>query len=305
MAYAFHTVDVFTERPFGGNPLAVFPDARGLDGERMQAIARELNLSETTFVLPAVTDRGTCRVRIFTPAAELPFAGHPTLGTAFVLAMTGAVPAAAEESEVVLEEGVGPVPVTIRWSDGKPTFCRLTAAHGPEAGPEPPAAGDLARMLGLPEEAVGGGTLLPASYSCGVPFVFVPVRDGEDLGRAALDLSVWREVLADSWAPEVFVLAPGGTGDGVDYQGRMFAPRLGVPEDPATGSAAAALAGYLGDRAGVDAGTLAWKVEQGVHMGRPSLLHVEADLRDGEVIASRVGGASVRISEGTFLAVGH
>ena len=139
MRYKFCTCDVFTDRIFGGNPLAVFPDARGLSAARMQSIAKEFNLSETRFVLPTETAEGTCRVRIFTPATELPFAGHPTVGTAFVLAWIGRVPLERDRTEIVLEEGVGPVPVSIRASQGRPVLGQLSAAKRPEYGPEPPA----------------------------------------------------------------------------------------------------------------------------------------------------------------------
>ena len=299
--YDFYTAGIFTDRIFGGNPLAVFPDARGLDDQQMQQIAREFNLSETTFVLPSDDPGHTCRVRIFTPAAEVPFAGHPTLGTAFVLAVTGRVALTGGMTDLVLEEGVGPVPVKVMTQAGAPTFVQLSAAQMPQVGPAPPPAASLAQALSLQPEDILTGELAPEAVSCGLPFLFVPVRDRAAVGRAEPELAAWRRVLGDYWAAGVFVFAMEPERGDADLRARMFAPTLGVWEDPATGSAAAALAGYLGRRHPLRDGTLSWVVEQGVEMGRPSILHVQADKRAGAIVAVRVGGACVLVSQGTFL----
>lgn len=292
--YRYLTCDVFTDRAFCGNPLAVLPDARGLTDAQMQSIAREFNFSETTFVLPPDDPRHAARVRIFTPGGELPFAGHPTIGTAFVLASIGALPADARE--IAFEEGVGPVAVAIFRDGDRVTRCRLTAAQLPEQGPPAPAASALAQMLSLAE-----GEVLEAAacWSCGVPFLVVPVTDVGALARCALELPRWRELLAGYATQCVY---PVTRVDALHWRVRMFAPGLGVAEDPATGSAAAALAGWLAQQLPRPRdGTLAVRLEQGIEMGRPAELLVEFDRRAGRITEVRVGGAAVMVAEGTLL----
>lgn len=296
--YRFHTADVFTDRIFGGNPLAVFPDARGLDAATMQLITREINYSETTFVFPPETPEGARRVRIFTPGAEMPFAGHPTVGTAFVLAMTGELPLQGELTRLVFEEGVGPVPVTIRAVEGRPAFCQLSAAKMPEWGPEPPGDAELAAVLSLAPADLLSGSFRPQAVSCGVPFLFVPLRNLEAVRRARVRVDLWERIVAPYWAQEIYVFTFEHEREGSDLHARMFAPRLGIGEDPATGAAATALAGYLGVRDARDDDTLRWVAEQGFEMGRPSILAIEADKRGGEITAIRVGGAAVLVSSG-------
>ena len=299
----FLTADVFTDRMFGGNQLAVFPESDGLDADVMQAIARELNISETVFVFPPADPRHTRKLRIFTPGSELPFAGHPTIGTAFVLASIGQVPLDSGPASIVFEEGVGPVPVTIRAADGRPTYCELTAAQLPEDGPPPPPPEEIAAAISVRPDQLRNDTLSPRGVSCGVPYLFVPLRDLGALARARINLPAWERTLSDWWAPAVFLFAETGGNSGVDLRARMFAPGVGIPEDPATGSAAAALAGYLAAERGPENGTVQWVVEQGVEMGRPSRLHVACDRTSNRISAVRVGGSSVLVSEGR-LAIG-
>lgn len=298
MRYRFMTVDVFTSRRFAGNPLAVFPDARGLEPGQMQQVAREFNLSETTFVLPPEEARHTRRVRIFTPGAEVPFAGHPTVGTAWVLAHLGEIPLTGETTRIVLEEGVGPVPVGIFTKDGRPVASQLTAARLPEVGPPPPGPHALAAALSLETADLVGPPYVPEAVSCGLPFLFVPLRDRAAVARARLNRQEWERVLASYWATEIFLFAFDPELPGSDLHARMFAPKLGIVEDPATGSAVSALGGYLGVRDERADGTLRWVVEQGFEMGRPSLLELEIDKRAGAVVEVRVGGPSVFVSEG-------
>lgn len=291
--YRYFTCDVFTDRRFCGNPLAVLPEAQGLTDAQMQAIAREFNYSETTFVLPADEPRHAARVRIFTPGGELPFAGHPTIGTAFVLATIGALPAAAQE--IVFEEGVGPVPVSIRRDGGCVVGARLSVAKLPEGGPPAPLPAALAPMLSLDEDDVLAGA---ACWSCGVPFLVVPLAGAAALARCALDLPSWRRTLEGYATQKVYPVAQVGEWQ---WRVRMFAPGVGVAEDPATGSAAAAFAGWLAARSPQPRdGTVAVHLDQGLEVGRPSRLDVEFDRRDGAVIAVRVGGSAVLIAEGTI-----
>lgn len=297
MRYKFYTADVFTSKMFGGNPLAVFPDARGLDTELMQRIAREFNLSETAFVFPPHDPAHTRHLRIFTPDIELPFAGHPTIGSAFVLAAIGLVPLGGERTSIVFEEGAGPVPVTIVASGGRPVAAQLSAARRPEVGPPPPEPAALAEVLSLAEGEIRSDQHHPQAISCGVPFLFIPLRSRASLGRIHVNREAWAQHLAGYWAPHIYAIAFEPELPGSHLRARMFAPAMGIAEDPATGAAATALGGYLAMRE-AGAGTFRWTVEQGFEMGRPSILDVEADVAGGAVVATRVGGASVMVSEG-------
>jgi trans-2,3-dihydro-3-hydroxyanthranilate isomerase len=194
------------------------------------------------------------------------------------------------------------VPVTIRATNGQPTFVQLYVARLPEGGPNPPSRETLATVLGLAEDELLDGEWGPQGVSVGLPFLFVPLRDRRAVERARIRIEPWEQSLRATWAPELFVFAAGGERPGTDYHARMFAPGLSVPEDPATGSACAALAGYLvpRDPRRERDGTLRWTVEQGFEMGRPSMLEVEADVAGGRVAAVRVGGASVLVSDGTM-----
>lgn len=300
MKYEFVTVDVFTSVPFGGNPLAVLLDARGLTGEQMQKVAREFNLSETAFVLPPETPGGTARVRIFTPAVELPFAGHPTVGTAYVLASRGAVDLSAAAATVVLEEGVGLVEVKVVIRDGEVVTCQLTAAQAPEWGPPVPSPEALGRVLGVEPGAIRADDLVPIAVSCGFPFLYVPLVDRTAVSRAALNRQHWQAELEGAWADNIFIFAMDAESKNTDVHARMFGPSVGVDEDPATGSAATSLAAVLAAASGEREGTLRWAVEQGIEMGRPSRMDIEAELVAGEITAARVGGATVPVSEGTI-----
>lgn len=295
MQLRFFTADVFTSTPFGGNPLAVIPDASTLDDRQMQQIAREFNLSETTFVLPPDDPRHSFRLRIFTPAAELPFAGHPTVGTALVLAATGSLSLDGQVTRLVLEEGVGPVEVQVHARDGLPGSAWLKVAKLPEQGPEPPAPERVAAALSVDAGVLAGA---PKAFSCGVPFLFVPLRDRDALARVQLDHGAWRSHLSACWATELFVFCASEAGEGSDFSARMFAPRLGIEEDPATGAAVAALAGFLAREASDS--KLSWTVSQGVDMGRPSILRLEAEQHSGRLTTVRVGGEAVLMSEGTL-----
>ena len=299
MKFRFVTADVFTSVPFGGNQLAVLPDARGLDDEQMLNVTREFNFSETVFVFPP--ERGhTRKLRIWTPAGEIPFAGHPTVGAAHVLAAIGDVPLNGGETHIVFEENVGPVPVMIRAHNGQPVFAQLTAAKLPEVGPPAPARETLADILSLEAKDLIGAQWAPQAVSCGLPFLLVPLRDRDAVGRSRIRLDHWERTLGSAWARDIMVFSRDPEREGSDIRARMYGPGVSVPEDPATGSACAALGGYLAARDTTTDGTLRWVVEQGFEMGRPSILEIEVDKRNGAVTAVRVGGASVVMSEGTM-----
>jgi len=292
MPHEFVIVDVFTRTPFGGNQLAVFTDARGLSDRAMQVLAREFNFAETTFVLPPRDPVHAARVRIFSPGAEMPFAGHPTVGTAAVLAQRG-VGVQGGVGTMVLEEGVGPIAVDVDVRDSVATS-RFTLERGVERPAERPSVSGAAATLSLPVEAVVDTWFATA----GLPFAVVRLADRGTVDRAVLDRTAWSGHFARAWSPNVFLFA-GDTASGRLYA-RMFAPGLGVTEDPATGSAAAALAGALADADPAREGTFSWQIEQGVAMGRPSLIEASAEKRDGRTVRIRVGGGSAMVGSGTM-----
>ncbi len=299
MRYPFWTADVFTDRAFAGNPLAVVGDATELSTEQMQTIAHEFNLSETTFVLPPESGEHTFRLRIFTPASELAFAGHPTVGSAFVLAATGRVKLAGDVTTIVFGENVGPVRVDIRAFSGKPVSSQLWVAKLPEFGPSAPAAESIAVALGLdPADVLDDGRDSPASLSCGTPFMFVPLASLDAVKRARVNWEWWSQTMNTRWTEAVFLFSYETEATDSTMHARMFSPAFGVPEDPATGGAAAAFAGYMARREKLTNGSAKWVIEQGIEMGRPSRMEVEADAANGALTAVRVAGPSVIVTEG-------
>ncbi len=294
MKLQFYTCDVFTDKPFGGNQLAVFPDATNIPDDLLQPIAKEFNFSETTFVYPPSDPANTKRVRIFTPGGELPFAGHPTVGTAITLGIVGAIKLSGNETKIILEEGVGPVPVTIRSINGRPSFAQLTAAKLPEFNKKVPSAEILAKMLTLSRDEIIDSQFPIQFVSVGFPFLFVAVKNRAALKRIRVNVQIMEELNLK----EVFVFTTDAEQSDFHFRARMFAPLLGISEDPATGSAAAAFAGYLAAKNSLSNGILKWNIEQGFEMGRPSLLYIEADKSDGNITAVRVGGNAVMMTEG-------
>ncbi len=297
-AYRFVQVDVFTEQIFGGNPLAVFPDASGLQDAEMQAIAKEMNLSETTFVLPPTDPTCAARVRIFTPARELAFAGHPTIGTAFVLASSGRLPTGS--TDLALEEGVGSVPVRLEGDPAAPAF--LWMRHPPATfGSQLLERDALAHALRLsPADLLDDAPIVVGST--GSPFLYVPLRNREAVDCAELDVPALLAIFADEAAVGVFIFAP----DGVDASSnqwvysRMFAPHTsGIPEDPATGSASGPLGAYLVRYGLVPSSDHARIVsEQGTKMGRQSFVHIRVRRGGTPTEEIEVGGSVVPVLEG-------
>ncbi|MBF6329936.1 PhzF family phenazine biosynthesis protein [Nocardia transvalensis] len=288
MEYTFVIADVFTETPFGGNQLAVFPDAGGLSEQQMQDLAREFGFSETTFAFPPENPDHTRRLRIFTPSNELPFAGHPTVGTASVLAAGGFVDTTAPETTLILEETVGPIAVRI---DG--TYSRLIFTPPFRRPEERPTLRAVAAALSLSGEVVRG-----CWYgSVGVPFCLVHLADSEAVDRAAIDRAEWSTGLADGWSPHLFVFA-GDLDDGSTLHARMFAPDLRIEEDPATGSAAAALVASLVQDSAHDDTDYHLRITQGVRMGRPSLIDASAHRRSGRLSHVTIGGHTTVIGQG-------
>jgi trans-2,3-dihydro-3-hydroxyanthranilate isomerase len=296
-------LDVFSSEPFGGNQLAVFFDADSLDASEMQAIAREMNFSESTFILPPTDPAQTLtRVRIFTPATELPLAGHPTIGTTIALAQAGRI--TSERPTAKLELGVGPITVEAVYTDGEPRAAWMTQ-------PPPgftPWSGDRATLLaalGLDADALA--TNLPIERgSAGVPFIYLPLRDLEALGKARHGANL-QAALADAdprTGLYLFTIQPlESSAVNASVRSRMFAPGMGIIEDSATGAAAGPMGCYLARNrllAALSSERASVAIMQGVEMGRPSQIEVELTLRGEEVTTIRVGGAAITLAEGEF-----
>jgi trans-2,3-dihydro-3-hydroxyanthranilate isomerase len=301
-AHRFVQVDVFTNTPFCGNPLAVILKGQGLTGEQMQAIAREMNLSETTFVLPPTNPAAHAKVRIFTPQLELPFAGHPVVGTSYVLATEGLIPRRGERVEIGLELGIGMVPVAIACTDEVVTQVTMTQP-APQFLASLPSAdvGQLARGLGLdPQDILATG--LPAQLvSTGLPQLMVPVRSLSAIQAITLELGPLHTLCRRHDTHSIYAFTRETVTPSADVHSRLFAPLAGVFEDPATGSASGALGAYLVHHRvfGGDMLVIHLENEQGYELGRPSRILIEV-VQDGSTISSvRVGGRVVKVIDGT------
>jgi trans-2,3-dihydro-3-hydroxyanthranilate isomerase len=294
MSHDFVLVDVFSKKPFGGNQLAVFPNATGLSATQMQSIAREFNFAETTFVLPPEQAGHTRRLRIFSPGSEMPFAGHPTVGTAAVLAHLGAVPSVDGQTDVVFGEQVGPVQVRVTNAGGR-LYSQLRLEAELERPDWVPDRGGVARTLGLPDDAVSECWF----GSVGLRFCFAHVHTPKQVDAAVLDKQAWAATLKGSWAELLFFFSGDLRNNGSMYA-RMFAPGIGVDEDPATGSACAALVGYLAHRDPHPDITVALSVLQGVKIGRRSEISAGAQMKQGRLQHVTVGGTVTVTGTGTM-----
>ena len=299
MKLPFVTVDVFTGRPFGGNPLAVVLDAQGLGSERMQAIAAEFNLAETTFVLPPQDPAHTAQVRIFTPRTEMPFAGHPNVGTAFALARAGECHGRKITGDrLVFEEKAGLVHMDLTRENGVVTAARLAAPQTLQLG-ETISADIVAAACGLPVDRIETRRHPPVIASCGIGFVFAELKSRAALAaaRPQTDLFVRHLPMERAVGIHLYVTAEE---HGVEIQTRMFAPLYGVPEDPATGGANVALIGLLAHHRPEAGLTLSRTIGQGFDMGRPSVLQASAEKKAGKVVATYIGGRCVPMMSGTI-----
>ena len=301
MPLQFLQYDVFTRDALTGNQLAVFLAAGGLEAARMQAIAREMNFSESTFIMPAEQPGTDVRMRIFTPGLELPMAGHPTIGSTFALAHTGAIAPGA--ARFVFGLGVGPTPVDLEWDGSRLHFAWMTQRL-PEFGPVVEDRAPVAAALGLTVADLDPA--LPVQQvSCGVPFLLVPLRDVAAVDRAVSDAGAIRRLVgavAVDHGIFLFALSPPGASETV--YSRMFAPQFGIAEDAATGGASGPLGAYLVRHGVVAAWTAARAIVslQGVAMGRPSRIHIAIDGGPEAITGVRVGGAAVLVARGEFLA---
>jgi trans-2,3-dihydro-3-hydroxyanthranilate isomerase len=293
MRRPFVILDVFTATPFAGNPLAVVLEAQGLDKARMQAVAREFNLSETVFIEELDRDRKLARIRIFTPNAEIPFAGHPTIGTAVLVGARFDLP---PESPLTLLEQVGPVRchVSANAQGGSARFALPRLPQKDGYGPDTEA---IAAALGLSIYDIGFDHMIPVRYDAGLPYTYVPLRDLEAIRRVRIDTAKFMSAFGDRGAAYVFCRQT--EQDEHAFHARMFDPGHGIPEDPATGSAVAGLAGLIADFEPLTDGEHAFVIEQGYEMGRPSQIRLTITTRERKLTGAMIAGDAVVVAEGT------
>jgi trans-2,3-dihydro-3-hydroxyanthranilate isomerase len=296
MKRRFFTLDVFTQTKFVGNPLAVVLESDGLGTPAMQTIAREFNHPETVFVSPPADKKHRAALRIFTPAAELPFAGHPTVGTAVLLALLDGGAA----HEFILEEKIGNVSCRFEPEAADSGYVRFTIPSLPESAGDLLGINDIAAGLSLRPDDIGFDDLKPSRWSAGVPYSFVPLKNLDAIARCRPDPMSFEKVFGTDGPAMVFPFCKQTAEAGHDFHGRMFAPGNGIPEDPATGSAVAAFAGLLAASGRYGDGEHTLRIEQGYQMGRPSLIELALSLRGGKLIAATIGGSAIVVTEGTI-----
>ena len=289
-AYDFETWDVFTSEKFAGNQLAVIMDAQGLSSEEMQVITREFNLSETTFILPPEDQNNTAHVRIFTLGYEMPFAGHPTVGTAIAIARARGI-----NDKLMLELNAGLFPITLDMS-GSEAYASFANPNLQEIIGEAPTASALEAALSLPTGAIDNGRFAPKQISAGAAFIYARTTL-ENVRKARID-SVKFSALELKDTVGIYLYAEGGETHGATHHARMFAPDAGIPEDPATGSAAAGFPGHIIAGEDLTDGEHQWMIEQGFEMGRPSLIYATVEMKDGEVVSVSIGGNAVPVQKG-------
>ncbi len=303
MPRRFHTLDVFTDRRHEGNPLAVVLDSDGLTDDEMQAIAREFNLPETVFVFPPEDQLNAARIRIFTPGNELPFAGHPTVGTAVLLAelRAGEMLGGAGVT-IVLEQKIGPVRVDVSRRPSRASRAVFSLPQLPKLLDHAFDPLVVAAAIGLDPVEIGFGAHGVAAWSAGVPFVMVPVRSLEAIGRAGIaDARAWAQAFGVTGKSAAYLYTRETVHADHHVHARMFAPKMGIPEDPATGAAVAAFAGVAATCELPEDGVHQLVIEQGFEMGRPSLIALDLDIQHGALVAAAIGGSAVRMSEGVLL----
>lgn len=303
MSRQYAIYDVFSADRLAGNPLAVVFDSEGLSDEQMQAIAAEFNLSETVFTLPPDNPAHGAKVRIFVPRRELPFAGHPTVGAAVALAERKAGDGSNIDLMNVLEEGVGPVRTVARLVSGSPSFAEFDLPQLASQIDHDVSRETVAAALGIDPHEVGFENHQITLWSTGVPFLMVPVHDLSVAAKVRCDAARWERLapMADGQLADAYVYCRGGVDHEAQFHARMFAPHVGIPEDPATGSAVAAFSGAVHQFDELLDGHHALLIEQGVEMGRPSKIHLHLELDGGKIVQGRIGGHAVKVAEGNLL----
>lgn len=302
MPRQYHVLDVFTETAFEGNPLAVMLDCDGLDDSAMQRIARAFGYPETVFVFPPDDPVNSAKIRIFTPGNELPFAGHPTVGTAVLLAELHAKGQLGSGVTIALEEKIGLVKVDVMRQPGKPIRAVFSLPALPQLLTLDFDGATVARALGIDMTEIGFGAHAISAWSAGVPFVMVPVKSLEVIGRVNVaDRAAWQAAFGATGKGAAFIYTKETVDPARHIHARMFAPAMGISEDPATGSAVAAFAGVAATTELPEDGVHQIVIEQGFEMGRPSLIALDLDIQKGRLVAASIGGSAVHISEAKLL----
>jgi trans-2,3-dihydro-3-hydroxyanthranilate isomerase len=296
MPRRFFTLDVFADRALAGNPLAVVLDSDGLDTVAMQQIAREFNLSETVFVQPPADSRHRANIRIFTPGLEMPFAGHPTVGTAVLLAGLDHKGQAGDYL-FGLEELIGTVPCAVTLGEGA-AYARFDVPVLPSERGAPAATVLIADALGLSVEDIGFENHSPTLFGTGFPYTFVPVRSLEAIGRIRINTSLWLQAFGQEGLGAAYAYTRQTAQPTSSFHARMFSPGDGIPEDPATGSAVAGLSGVIARFDDLDEGHRHFRIEQGFEMGRPSLIDLTMQIEGTRLLSASIGGHAVVVSEG-------
>ncbi|MEL7274699.1 MAG: PhzF family phenazine biosynthesis protein [Pseudomonadota bacterium] len=294
--YKFEILDVFTDQLRAGNQLAVVHGADGLDQETMQSVAQEFGFSETTFLSAPQNGAHSAAVRIFTPANELPFAGHPTIGSALAVARAQGMEALGQ-GIVVLEEKVGPVRCGVRFDDAG-AYAEFDLPTLAERFVPPGTKEDVALALGLTEDELGFENHVLSQFDAGLPYTLVPVRDLAVAAKTRPVMTHWNKAFGEHSHNSAFVYCRETMGHDNQFHARMFAPDAGIPEDPATGSAVASFAGAVALFDDLPDGGHTVRVEQGMEMGRPSLITLELEMKDGDLVGGRIGGHAVTFATG-------
>lgn len=299
MPLAYHTLDVFTTHRLAGNPLAVVLDADNLETAQMQAIAREFNLPETVFVLKPLNPAHSARIRIFTPMSEVPFAGHPTVGTAALLTELRLAGLPGNHDQLVtLEQTIGLVRVGVRVREGQPTYAEFDAPKLPTPAGALAAVEQIGAALGLMTSEIGFANHKPSRFSAGTSFAFIPIASREAIARAEVRRPAWDVAFGAQGLVGAYLYTRETIYNAASFHARMFAPEVGIPEDPATGSAAVMFAGVILTYDTPPDGTHKRIIEQGYEMGRPSEVSVSLEIKQGKLHNVRIGGSSVRVAEG-------
>lgn len=299
MKYQYYIADVFTKTIFNGAQIAVFPDAEGLNNKQMQLLARELNLSETVFVFHPDSQSSTRVIRVFSPQGEINFAGHPIVGTAFVLGSIGSIPLEEAITPVIFEQNTGAIEVNISASDSKPIFVQFTCKVSFFIDRFAPANEELAGLLSIDTAEIDHKRYSSRLVSCNFPYLIIPVWNYETVRRAKFDYALWsRSTAPQTAAQEILLFSPKTPFVDSDFHARLLGPRIGINDDPPVGSAMPAFASYLSSFEHLKKGTYTFAVDRGDEKTRRSVLNLEMDHKGTDTLTIRVGGEAVMVAEG-------
>jgi trans-2,3-dihydro-3-hydroxyanthranilate isomerase len=301
MQYQYYMADVFTNTVFNGAQVAVFPDARGLTKAQMAVLARELNLSETVFVVPAESADITRRLYTFTPNGELDFAGHPLIAAAFVLASCGEIELTGDNTPVVLEQNFGAIEVNISSDQGEPVFVQFTREFSSIVDRFAPTDTELASILSIEASHIDSKTYMARLVFCGAPYLIVPILDYQTVRSAKFNFNAWSQSIApQTTAQEILLFSAKNPHNDVDFNARLVGSKIGLYEDPPVGSAMPAFAAYLCSHSHVREGTYTFTIDRGDEQNRRSVLNLEMDKKSEQSLNLRIGGEAVMVAQGSI-----